>query len=163
MTSVPPASGPKVGVIEEIVGAAEPQGGLGFPLPSKGPLPGGPPKVVLVIDDDPSVLDLMQRVCSKAGFRVVTSRSGEEGLRLAREEKPDLITLDVIMPGMDGWTVLETLKKDSSLAAIPVVVVTIADERDRGIALGAIDYFVKPVDHERLLSALGRIRRDRVA
>jgi signal transduction histidine kinase len=132
-------------------------------LASKGPLPGGPPKVVLVIDDDPSVLDLMQRVCSKAGFRVITSRGGEEGLRLAREEKPDLITLDVIMPGMDGWTVLETLKKDSSLAAIPVVVVTIADERDRGIALGAIDYFVKPVDHERLVSALGRIRRDRVA
>ena len=126
-------------------------------------LPGGAPKVVLVIDDDPSVLDLMQRVCSKAGFRVVTTRSGEEGLRLAREKKPDLITLDVIMPGMDGWSLLETLKTDSALAGIPVVVVTIADERDRGLALGAEDYFVKPVDHERLVSALGKIRRDRVA
>ena len=126
-------------------------------------LPGGAPKVVLVIDDDPSVLDLMQRVCSKAGFRVVTTRSGEEGLRLAREKKPDLITLDVIMPGMDGWSLLETLKTDAALAGIPVVVVTIADERDRGLALGAEDYFVKPVDHERLVSALGKIRRDRVA
>ena len=126
-------------------------------------LPGGAPKVVLVIDDDPSVLDLMQRVCSKAGFRVVTTRSGEEGLRLAREKKPDLITLDVIMPGMDGWSLLETLKTDAVLAGIPVVVVTIADERDRGLALGAEDYFVKPVDHERLVSALGKIRRDRVA
>jgi CheY-like chemotaxis protein len=123
----------------------------------------GPPQVVLVIDDDPSVLDLMQRICSKAGFRVVTTRSGEEGLRLAREKKPDLITLDVVMPGMDGWTVLEALKKDEAVARIPVVVVTVADERDRGIALGAEDYFVKPVDHERLVSALGRIRRDRVA
>jgi signal transduction histidine kinase/CheY-like chemotaxis protein len=123
----------------------------------------GPPQVVLVIDDDPSVLDLMQRICSKAGFRVVTTRSGEEGLRLAREKKPDLITLDVVMPGMDGWSVLEALKKDDAVARIPVVVVTIADERDRGIALGAEDYFVKPVDHERLVSALGRIRRDRVA
>jgi CheY-like chemotaxis protein len=119
--------------------------------------------VVLVIDDDPSVLDLMQRVCSKAGYRVITTRSGEEGLRLAREKKPDLITLDVIMPGMDGWAVLATLKKDEALSRIPVVVVTIADERARGIALGASDYFVKPVDHERLMSALGRIRRDRVA
>ena len=127
------------------------------------PLPGGPPQVVLVIDDDPSVLDLMQRVCSKAGYRVITTRSGEEGLRLAREKKPDLITLDVIMPGMDGWAVLATLKKDEALSRIPVVVVTIADDRARGIALGATDYFVKPVDHESLMSALGRIRRDRVA
>ncbi|MEO8432383.1 MAG: ATP-binding protein [Acidobacteriota bacterium] len=126
-------------------------------------LPGGDPKVVLVIDDDPSVLDLMQRVCTRAGFRVITTRNGEEGLRLAREKKPDLITMDVIMPGMNGWSVLETLKKDPALCTIPVVVVTIADERDRGIALGAEDYFVKPVDHERLVSALGKIRRERVA
>ncbi|MEP7132105.1 MAG: ATP-binding protein, partial [Acidobacteriota bacterium] len=127
------------------------------------PLPGGPPKVVLVIDDDPSVLDLMQRICSKAGYRVMTTRSGEEGLRLAREKRPDLITLDVVMPGIDGWAVLAALKKDPALSAIPVVVVTIADERDRGISLGASDYFVKPVDHEKLKSALARIRRRRLA
>ncbi|MEP6768572.1 MAG: ATP-binding protein [Acidobacteriota bacterium] len=127
------------------------------------PLPGGPPKVVLVIDDDPVVLDLMQRTCSKAGYRVIATRSGEDGLRLAREKSPDLITLDVVMPGMDGWAVLEALKKDKAVGRIPVVIVTIADERDRGIALGASDYFVKPVDHEKLMSALSRIRRDRVA
>ncbi|MEO8189964.1 MAG: ATP-binding protein [Acidobacteriota bacterium] len=127
------------------------------------PLPGGPPKVVLVIDDDPAVLDLMQRICSKAGYRVMTTRSGEEGLRLAREKRPDLITLDVVMPGMDGWAVLAALRKDPALSSIPVVVVTIADERDRGLSLGASDYFVKPVDHEKLKSALARIRRDRVA
>ncbi len=127
------------------------------------PLPGGQPKVVLVIDDDPAVLDLMQRICSKAGYRVIATRSGDEGLRLAREKSPDLITLDVVMPGMDGWDVLAALKKDETVCRIPVVVVTIADERDRGIALGASDYFVKPVDHEKLMAALSRIRRDRVA
>ena len=121
------------------------------------------PKCVLVIDPDPVVHDLMARSCSKAGVAVIGARDAEEGLRLAREKKPDVITLDVIMPGADGWTLLETLKRDPAVARTPVVVVTIADERDRALALGASEYFVKPVDQERLIAAFGKFRADRVA
>jgi signal transduction histidine kinase/ActR/RegA family two-component response regulator len=119
--------------------------------------------VMLVIDDDPAVCDLMQRVCGAEGYRVLTARGGEEGLRLARAERPDIVVLDVIMPVMDGWTVLRTLKADKDLAAIPVIMVTIADERERGLSLGAADYLVKPVDRERLTAALATHRPGRVA
>ena len=121
------------------------------------------PTVMLVIDDDPAVCDLMQRVCGSEGYRVFTARSGEEGLRMARAERPDVVILDVIMPGMDGWAVLQTLKADPELATMPVIMVTIADEREKGLALGAADYLVKPVDRERLVGALAAYRRDRVA
>jgi signal transduction histidine kinase len=123
----------------------------------------GLPTCVLVIDPDPVVHDLMARSCSKAGVAVIGARSADEGLRLARERKPDVITLDVIMPGADGWTLLETLKRDPAVSKTPVVVVTIADDRDRAIALGASEYFVKPVDQERLIAAFGKFRTDRVA
>jgi signal transduction histidine kinase/CheY-like chemotaxis protein len=119
--------------------------------------------VLLVIDDDPAVCDLMQRVCGAEGYRVLTARSGEEGLELARAEHPDVILLDVIMPGMDGWAVLEALKSDPQLAAVPVIMVTIADERGKGLSLGAADYLVKPVDRDRLVSALAAYRPGRVA
>jgi signal transduction histidine kinase len=123
----------------------------------------GLPKCVLVIDPDPVVHDLMARSCSKAGVAVIGARTADEGLRLAREKKPDVITMDVIIPGSDGWTLLETLKQDPAVSGTPVVVVTIADERDRAIALGASEYFVKPVDQERLIAAFGKFRTDRVA
>jgi CheY-like chemotaxis protein len=84
----------------------------------------------------------------------VTAGTGEEGLKLAREKRPNLITLDVMMPGMDGWTVLKTLKADPQLSSIPVVMITIADDRARGLALGAADYLVKPVDRNRLAGVL---------
>ena len=109
---------------------------------------------MLVIDDDPSVCELMARVCGKEGFEVVTAPDGAEGLKLARENRPDLTTLDVVMPGMDGWTVLKTLKADPQLSGIPVVMITIADDRERGLALGAADYLVKPVDRDRLAGVL---------
>ena len=109
---------------------------------------------MLVIDDDPSVCDLMTRLCGKEGYEVVTAATGEEGLKLAREKRPNLITLDVMMPGMDGWTVLKTLKADPQLSSIPVVMMTIADDRARGLALGAADYLVKPVDRNRLAGVL---------
>ena len=124
-------------------------------------LPGVVPKAVqaplrrmLVIDDDPSVCELMTRLCCKEGYEVITAATGEEGLRLAREKQPNLITLDVVMPGMDGWAVLKTLKADPQLSAIPVVMITIADDRQRGLALGAADYLVKPVDRSRLAGVL---------
>jgi two-component system, NtrC family, sensor kinase len=123
---------------------------------------GSPPGVgtVLVIDDEPAVRDLMQRFLSKEGFRVVTAAGGEDGLRLARQIRPDAITLDVMMPGVDGWAVLSALKADPDLAVIPVIMLTIVDDRNLGYALGAADYLTKPIDRERLLAVLKQHRRD---
>jgi CheY-like chemotaxis protein len=92
---------------------------------------------------------------------VVTASSGEEGLRRARELRPDAITLDVMMPGMDGWAVLSALKADPGVAAIPVIMLTIVDDKNLGYALGAADYLTKPIDRERLVSVLTQYRRDR--
>jgi signal transduction histidine kinase/CheY-like chemotaxis protein/HAMP domain-containing protein len=115
---------------------------------------------VLVIDDDGAVRDLMSRFLGKEGFRVATAAGGEEGLRLARELQPDVITLDVLMPGMDGWSVLAALKVDAAVADIPVVMLTMLDDRNLGYTLGAADYLTKPVDRERLVAVLERYRRD---
>ncbi len=109
---------------------------------------------VLVIDDDPNVSDMMRRFLSKEGFRVETALGGEEGLRLAHELRPDAITLDVIMPNMDGWSVLTALKTNPDLASIPVIMLTIVDDESKGYALGASDYMIKPIDRERLVSML---------
>jgi signal transduction histidine kinase len=122
------------------------------------PAPSGPGRVLLVIDDDPAACELMQRVCTREGFEVVTALSGEEGLRLAREKRPSLITLDVLMPGIDGWTVLKALKQDADLSKVPVIMISISDERARGLSLGAADYLVKPVDRDILTGALGPYR-----
>jgi hypothetical protein len=113
---------------------------------------------VLVIDDDPTVRDLMTRFLSKEGFRTVTASGGEEGLRLARELQPAAITLDVLMPGMDGWTVLSALKADPDLADIPVIMLTIVDDKNLGFALGASDYLTKPIDRDRLTAVLEKYR-----
>ena len=115
---------------------------------------------VLVIDDEAAVRDLMQRFLTKEGFRVATAQSGEDGLRRARELRPDAITLDVMMPGMDGWAVLSALKADADLADIPVIMLTIVDDRNLGYALGASEYLTKPIDRERLVGALRKYRRD---
>ena len=111
---------------------------------------------VLVIDDDPIVHDLMNRFLSKEGLRMVAAASGEEGIRLARETHPAVITLDVLMPGMDGWAVLTALKSDPDLVDIPVIMLTIMDEKHMGYALGAADYLTKPIDWERLAAVLQR-------
>ncbi|HEX6368928.1 MAG TPA: response regulator [Longimicrobium sp.] len=105
---------------------------------------------VLVIDDDPVQRDLMTRFLGKEGFHVRTAASGREGLRLARQIHPVAITLDVMMPEMDGWSVLRTLKADAALRDIPVVMLTMVDDPDRGFALGASDYATKPVNRQRL-------------
>jgi signal transduction histidine kinase/CheY-like chemotaxis protein len=116
---------------------------------------------VLVIDDEAAVRDLMQRFLSREGFRVVTAAGGDEGLRRARELRPDAITLDVMMPGMDGWAVLSALKADREVADIPVVMLTIVDDKNLGYALGAADYLTKPIDRERLVTVLKRHRLER--
>jgi PAS domain S-box-containing protein len=122
--------------------------------------PATPPTgdVVLVIDDDPAARDLMRRFLVREGFRPETAGSGEEGLRLARELRPIIITLDVMMPGMDGWAVLQTLKADSSTADIPVIMLTMVDDKNIGFALGATDYLTKPIDRARLSAVLGKHR-----
>ena len=107
-------------------------------------------RTVLVVDDDPMVRELMERFLAKEGFRVVQATSGDEGLRLARDILPCVVTLDVMMPGSDGWTVLGELKGDPRTAEIPVVMLTIVDDRQRGFALGAADYLTKPIDWQRL-------------
>ncbi len=115
---------------------------------------------VLVIDDEAAIRDLMQRYLAKEGFRVVAAAGGEEGLRLARELRPDAITLDVMMPGLDGWAVLTALKADPSVADIPVIMLTIIDDKNLGYALGAADYLTKPIERDRLLAVVRTHRRD---
>jgi CheY-like chemotaxis protein len=109
---------------------------------------------VLVIDDDATQRDLIQRFLTKEGFSVHTAAGGEEGLRLARHLRPVAITLDVMMPEMDGWSVLLALKADRELRDIPVVMLTMVDDPQRGFALGASDYATKPVDRARLSQIL---------
>ncbi|HVU24672.1 MAG TPA: response regulator [Opitutus sp.] len=117
---------------------------------SSGPL-------ILVVDDDPAVLDLLSRDLTREGYRVRTAANGRDALALARELKPRLITLDVMMPSMDGWSVLAALKADGGTHHIPVVMVSIVDDKQLGFALGAADYLTKPVDRDRLASILGRL------
>ncbi|HEY1339656.1 MAG TPA: response regulator, partial [Bryobacteraceae bacterium] len=102
--------------------------------------------------------DLMQRFLTREGFEPVVAEGGEEGLRLAREIHPNVITLDVMMPKMDGWAVLHELKADPALCDIPVVMVTIVDDKNLGYTLGAADYLTKPVDRERLSAVLTKYR-----
>jgi CheY-like chemotaxis protein len=109
---------------------------------------------VLVIDDEGTVRELMQRFLSKEGFRVEVASSGEEGLRRAKEIHPDMITLDVMMPNMDGWAVLSALKADSELSAIPVIMLTIISDKSMGYALGASEYLTKPIDRDKLVGIL---------
>jgi len=114
---------------------------------------------VLVIDDDPAVHDLMQRSLEKDGFRVEVALDGKRGIELARQLKPAVITLDVMMPSMDGWSVLRALKTDPATADIPVIMLTIVDDKQMGFALGAADYFTKPIDFQRLHTVLGKYRK----
>ena len=120
------------------------------------PQPDAEERVVLVIDDDPTALDLLGRTLQGAGVRVVTASSGAEALRLARSIHPVAITLDVTMPDMDGWDVLRELKADSTTRDIPVIMVTMTDDRGLGYALGATEFLTKPVQRDQLVQLLDR-------
>ena len=126
------------------------------PTPTLAPERGS--NTVLVIDDDPTVREMMRRYLQREGFRVVTAADGEEGLRVAARIVPSVITLDVVMPEKDGWDVLRSLKADPRLFAIPVVMLSIIDEKNKGYALGASDYVVKPVNRQQLVSVLEKYR-----
>ena len=116
--------------------------------------------LVLVIDDDPAARDLIHRNLTRSGLQAVLASSGEEGLRIARELRPTVITLDVLMPGMDGWAVLQELKSDPNLHDIPVVMATMVADRTLGYSLGASDYLMKPVTRERLQTTLAKYKCD---
>jgi PAS domain S-box-containing protein len=116
--------------------------------------------LVLVIDDDEAARDIARRHLERDGYRVATASDGEIGLRLARELDPVAITLDVMMPGMDGWSVLSALKSDPDLARIPVIMLTILDEKPLGLALGASGYLTKPVERGQLLGLVGNFTHD---
>jgi signal transduction histidine kinase/CheY-like chemotaxis protein len=112
---------------------------------------------VLVIDDDPASLEMLRRLLAGEGYAVAVAEDGFSGLRLARESRPDVIILDVLMPRLDGWSVLEQLKSDRELRRIPVVMVTFVDEPRRAFALGAAEYLTKPVDRDRLREVVAAI------
>jgi signal transduction histidine kinase/CheY-like chemotaxis protein/HAMP domain-containing protein len=118
---------------------------------------GGRCPTVLVIDDERATRDLIGEALVREGYRVVTAPGGRNGLKLAQEEKPDAIILDVIMPDVDGWTVLRSLKSDRELSDVPVILVTVLGDREMGIALGAAEHLSKPIDPAELLSTLHRI------
>ena len=109
---------------------------------------------VLVVDDDPSVRGLLAKTLEKEGYRVIAASNGVDALALARQHKPQAITLDVLMPQLDGWGALKALKADASLRDIPVIMVTVLNERGMAIPLGAADFVTKPIDRQRLTAIL---------
>ena len=113
---------------------------------------------VLVIDDDWTARDLMRRFLDQQGLHMVGAASGAEGLRLAKELRPAIILLDVIMPEMDGWAVLAALKAVPQLASTPVIMATIVDEENRGYAMGATHYLTKPINRKHLAQIIEEYR-----
>jgi CheY-like chemotaxis protein len=114
--------------------------------------------LVLVIDDDPAMRDLLGRFLNREGFAVRTAKDGETGLRYVRELRPSAVLLDVMMPHVDGWTVLSTLKADPELASIPVIMITFVQQKGLAFSLGAADYLTKPIEWGRLKTVLERFR-----
>ncbi|WP_420456398.1 response regulator [Rubrivirga sp.] len=124
------------------------------PRPARAVLETAP--LVLVVDDDANSRDVLAQTLRRAGLRAAEAADGAEGLRLARELHPALVTLDVLMPGVDGWAVLRELKGDPATADIPVVLATITDERTLGYALGAVGYVTKPFERAELVRTVRR-------
>jgi len=114
----------------------------------------------LIIDDEATSREILRQILMREGFDVVMAESGQQGIDIAREVRPSVITLDVLMPGLDGWSTLQQLKCDPELRDIPVIMVTIVDEENQAYALGAAAYLTKPVNRECLLKALAACRAD---
>jgi signal transduction histidine kinase/DNA-binding response OmpR family regulator len=124
------------------------------------PEPGSAP-LVMVVDDDAAARGIITSVLRKEGLRVAEAEAGETALALARQIKPDAITLDIMMPKMDGWSVLTALKSDPELAGIPVIVVTITTDRGVALSLGAADFMTKPIERNRLVTLLNTLLQGR--
>jgi signal transduction histidine kinase/CheY-like chemotaxis protein len=110
--------------------------------------------LVMVVDDDPNARDLLAATVRREGYRVIEATDGESALAMAREWHPDIVTLDVLMPRMDGWAVLTAFKSDSELAEIPVIIVTVLADRGIAVSLGAAEFLTKPVDRPRLAATI---------
>jgi signal transduction histidine kinase/CheY-like chemotaxis protein len=113
---------------------------------------------VLIIDDDESVHGVLTNMLTREGYSTRVARDGKEGLRIAREYHPDIIILDILMPGMDGWSVLSQLKTTPGLAEVPIILLTMLENKDMGFALGAADYLTKPIDAQKLIPVIERHR-----
>jgi signal transduction histidine kinase/DNA-binding response OmpR family regulator len=124
------------------------------PAPQILDLPSEHGRRILVVEDDPTAYDTIRRHIEAAGYVPVRARTGEEAVRLARLLSPAAITLDIILPGIDGWEILRRLKAEESTREMPVIIVSVLDNRDLALALGAADYFVKPVDGDHLIARL---------
>jgi signal transduction histidine kinase/CheY-like chemotaxis protein len=131
--------------VEAIEGIAHSNGDAALPL-------------VLIVEDDPPASELLSRQLRRAGFRTEVVRSGSDVMSRARQRKPAAITLDILLPGIDGWEVLTQLKHDETTSSIPVIVISVVDNPELGIALGAVDYFVKPVPAKELIGRLHRFK-----
>jgi len=112
---------------------------------------------VLVVDDDESSLEISKRILSRRGYAVITATSGVAGIELAQEQLPDIIVLDVIMPEMDGWQVLETLRGQEETRDIPIIMQSMLSERELGLSMGADEYLTKPVDKADLPNAVRKL------
>jgi len=120
---------------------------------------------VLVIDDDPQICKLLADYLTNQGFDVRSASDGRSGVELARQLKPGFITLDAMMPGVDGWSVLKNLKSDPDIGHVPVIMISVLDDPNhkyKGMALGASDYITKPIDWNRLARTLRSYRYDKV-
>ncbi|WP_342378467.1 response regulator [Myxococcus stipitatus] len=115
-----------------------------------------PGSTVLVVDDDPLIQQLVTGQLAPAGFKVVVAEDGIAALKRARELKPQAILLDIHLPKLDGWSVLSQLKSEPALAGIPVILISVEEQRARGFSLGACEYLVKPVEPERLVEVVQR-------
>jgi signal transduction histidine kinase/DNA-binding response OmpR family regulator len=154
---------------ELVQGPAAPSGPVPAAPPEQVPAPATTPSVdagqrpataqpqrVLVIEDDPRAVALVREYLEPDGYAVVDTADGVAGIAAARRDRPAAILLDVLLPGLDGWDVLRRLKADPDLAGIPVLMITVVDQREVGLALGAIDYMVKPIERNSLLATLRR-------
>lgn len=113
--------------------------------------------LVLVADDDPAARSLVRRQLQRAGYRVATAHDGAEALRMVAKERPDLITLDIMMPGRDGWSVIEALRESPKTVDLPVLMLSVLRERRLALVVGATEYLVKPVPRDVLLSTIQRL------
>jgi signal transduction histidine kinase/DNA-binding response OmpR family regulator len=120
---------------------------------------GGPTsrKKVLIVDDEPNIRELLKYELTNEGYDVIEAATGEETIEIARRERPSMITLDVVMPGIDGFDILSILNHDPETADIPVILVTVVDDREKGFRLGAVDYVVKPIDRKEFIESIRRV------
>jgi CheY-like chemotaxis protein len=116
---------------------------------------------VLIVDDDEAVHAVLTNMLTREGYSTRIARNGKEGLRLAREYHPDIVVLDILMPGEDGWSVLSQLKAAPGMTEIPIILLTMLENKDMGFALGAADYLTKPIDAQKLLPVIERHRTPR--